>query len=125
MTGTGCSMLDSAILVSMMPAIYVSHTLHRSPTIPLASDAEMVEAVLAMLPLGTSLDQAEAVMQDRGFQCTRETMAWDDLPAPYLECKGYYKSEHPLVATVVYISISHDDAGVVTGVRVRQFVDCL
>jgi hypothetical protein len=70
-------------------------------------------------PMGLSVEQARAMMEEAGFRCTPVTTDDHEKSGrPYLYCRAV--AETPLGGSIVRVRLFHDDAGTVTDTRVLQ-----
>jgi hypothetical protein len=75
------------------------------------------EAVLQEVPVGTSLEQARAIMAGHGFACEER----EEEKGPYLLCKVARNSRF-MMADVVEVKLYHS-RGKVTAVDVSRYLD--
>jgi hypothetical protein len=84
----------------------------RSATRGIEEPPRMVEAILAQVPVGTAVDDAQRFMEREGFACSRKTNAGflDRSGLDYIYCD---RSEGTVVSRRWQVAVVHRDGKVV------------
>jgi hypothetical protein len=123
----GCWCGDNLILSSAAPFAIASNKFSRPPEIVFGTEAEMVESVLAILPVGSAVRDAAKKMKAKGFECSLKENEWtgETFDGPCLCCEGYYPTEDPFLGTSVRFCLEYDQSGTITRIWVKKIVACL
>lgn len=88
------ALLITAFLVVVAAGCKSSALSQQQPTKPAilsGNDTDVRERLLTEIPIGTTLAQAERIMQGHGFRCYKETN--DKTNEPYLWCRYSHMSD--------------------------------